>query len=81
MDRATAAPSNMTIEQLEQELLQLPHDVRSRLADVLIRSVDDDIEAQQNAEAKRRYEAYLRGEIEAYDLDEALENLRKKLFG
>jgi hypothetical protein len=81
MEVATASPTGMTLEQLEQELLQLPHDVRSRLADVLSRSVDDDVTAEQNTEARRRYEAYLRGEIEAYPLDEALENIRKKLFG
>jgi hypothetical protein len=81
MDVATASPTEMTLEQLEQELLQLPHDVRSRLADVLTRSVDDDVTAEQNAEARRRYEAYLRGEIEAYPLDEVLENIRKKLLG
>src|ERR1044071_7351021 len=81
MDLATIPANTMTIEELEQELLQLPHDVRSRLADVLTRSVEDDVEVQQNAEARRRYEAYLRGEIEAYDLDEALENLRKKILG
>jgi hypothetical protein len=71
----------MTLQQLEQELLQLPYDIRSRLADVLTRSVDDDIEVQQNAEAKRRYEAYVRGEIEARPLDEALNTIRKKVVG
>ena len=81
MELATAAPREMTLEQLEQELLQLPHDVRSRLADVLTRSVEAEIAAEWSTEARRRYEAYLRGEIEAYDLDEAVDAIRKKLLG
>ena len=71
----------MPVEQLEKELLRLPHDVRSRLADVLTRSVEADIAAEWNAEARRRYDAYLRGEIEAYPLDEVLDALRNQLLG
>ncbi len=81
MQTATIAVPEMTLEQLEQELLQLPPDVRSHLADVLAESVEREVAAAWNAEAKRRYEAYLRGEIEAYPLDEALAELRTKLLG
>lgn len=81
MDVATASPTGMTLEQLEQELLQLPHDVRSRLADVLARSVEAEIAAEWSVEARRRYDAYLRGEIEAYPADEAIDAIRKKLLG
>lgn len=70
----------MTLEQLEQELLQLPPDVRSRLADVLAESVEREVAAAWGAEADRRYQAYLRGEIEAYPAKEALAELRAKLF-
>ena len=81
METATISVPEMTPEQLEQELLQLPPDVRSRLADVLVESVEREVAAAWGAEAKRRYDAYSCGEIEAYPMDEALAELRTKLLG
>lgn len=80
MQTATISVPEMTLEQLEQELLQLPPDVRSRLADVLAESVEREAAAAWDAEADRRYQAYLRGEIKAYPAKEALAELRAKLF-
>ena len=81
MDFATTPTVEMTAEQLEQELLQLPLELRSRLAEALAESVEREVAALWNAEGKRRYNAYLRGEIDAVPLNEALENLREKLLG
>ncbi|MGC8990096.1 MAG: addiction module protein [Verrucomicrobiia bacterium] len=56
---------------LEREALKLPAHERALLADALLGSLDD--EAVRNAEAacaqesEDRYQAFLRGEIEAVD--------------
>ena len=80
MELTTISLTDMTLEQLEQELLQLPREVRSRLADVLTESVEREVAAVWDAEADRRYQAYLRGEIQAYPAKEALAELKAKLF-
>jgi hypothetical protein len=79
MDFATLSPMTIPTEQLEQELLQLPREVRARLAEVLVQSVERDVAAAWDAEAERRYQAYLRGEIDAHPAREALAALRAKL--
>ncbi|HSU17938.1 addiction module protein [Longimicrobium sp.] len=74
----TALHHEMTIplDQLEAELFRLPREERARLADLLAESVEREIAEWWDAESTRRYEAFLRGEIEAVDAREALARLR-----
>ncbi|HET7229431.1 MAG TPA: addiction module protein [Longimicrobium sp.] len=81
MEMATIPAPAMTLEELKEELLRLPPEERFRLTNVLTQSVERERAAAGSIEGKRRYEAYLRGEIEAYPLDEALNELRSKLLG
>ncbi|HEU4558757.1 MAG TPA: addiction module protein [Longimicrobium sp.] len=76
MDLATISPRAMTLDELEQELLQLPPDVQARLAEVLTNNVKRHYEAVWNEEAERRHQAYLRGELEAIPAEEVLAQVR-----
>lgn len=78
----TALHHEMTIppDQLEAELLRLPREERARLAAILAASIESEVAERWNRESARRYEAYLRGEIDAVDAEEALAKLREK-FG
>jgi putative addiction module component (TIGR02574 family) len=71
----------MTIEQLEAEVLKLPRSVRAHLAERLISSLDEDTEIEQawEAEAERRYQEYLSGEVELVSAEEALSQIRVEL--
>ena len=71
----------MTIEQLEAEALKLPREVRARLAEVLISSLDEDSEIERawEKEAEERYQRYLAGEEGAASATEALSELRSEL--
>jgi len=70
-----------SIEQLEAEVLNLPAADRSRLAERLLTSLeeDDEIMAAWGAEAERRADAFERGEIEAADFEEAMARARARL--
>ena len=70
-----------SIEQLEAEILNLPAADRSRLAERLLMSLeeDDEIMAAWRAEAERRADAFERGEIEAADFEEAMARARARL--
>lgn len=71
----------MTVEQLEAEALKLPRGVRAHLAERLISSLDEDSEVEQawEAEAERRYQQYLAGEMESVPASEALAEIRADL--
>jgi Putative addiction module component len=79
MQLAAISRSTMTLEELEQELLQLPPEVRSHLAEVLAQSVRQHYADVWDEEAERRYQAYLRGELEAIPAEEVLAEVRAKL--
>ena len=70
-----------SIEQLEAAILNLPAADRSRLAERLLMSLeeDDEIMAAWRAEAERRADAFERGEIEAADFEEAMARARARL--
>ncbi len=72
---------DMTIEQVEAEVLKLPRPVRARLAEALISSLDEDSEIEQawEDEAERRYQRYLNGEEEAIPAEQALAEIRAEL--
>lgn len=69
------------IEQLEAEVLNLPAADRSRLAERLLMSLeeDDEIMAAWTDEAERRADAFARGEIEAADFEEIMVRARAGL--
>lgn len=71
----------MTIEQVEAEVLKLPRQVRARLAEALISSLDEDSEMEQAWEdvAENRYQRYLAGEEEAIPAAQALAEIRAEL--
>lgn len=70
---------NMTLETIEEAAKQLGVKERAALAHTLLKGLDDgvdeDVEALWIAEAERRYDAYLRGEIEALPGDEVMARL------
>ncbi|HEX8905761.1 MAG TPA: addiction module protein [Longimicrobiaceae bacterium] len=67
------------LDQLEKELLQLPRDVRARLADVLAESVEKEVAAAWDEEIGRRLDAYERGELKTIPAEEVLAELRARL--
>lgn len=69
-----------SIEQLEAEVLNLPAADRSRLAERLLTSLeeDDEIMAAWVDEAERRADAFERGEIEAADFEEVMVRARAR---
>ena len=79
----TALHHEMTIppDQLEAGLLRLPREERIRLAALLVESIEREAAAAWDAESTRRFEAYLRGDIEAVDAEEALAGLRARFCG
>jgi putative addiction module component (TIGR02574 family) len=76
----------MTIEQLEQQLLELPPDERARLAKRLIESLDPEsgdidevaIERAWKVEIERRIEAMDRGEVEMIPAEAAIARIRER---
>lgn len=72
----------MTIEQLEEEILNLPATTRARLAKRLISSLDEEgeIDREWTREVQRRDEEVRSGEVETQPLEDALESVRER-FG
>lgn len=68
-------------EDVEAAALQLPPTERTRLAERLLVSLDEDDEmlAAWVEEAGRRGDAYERGEMEAIDFDESIARLKARL--
>jgi putative addiction module component (TIGR02574 family) len=70
-------------DQLEMQARQLSVEERAKLAHTLIEELDSEVEANLedlwNAEAQRRYEAYLKGEIGSRRGDEVMNNARSRL--
>lgn len=72
----------MSVEQLEAEILKLPRDIRARLAERLISSLDDDLDIERAwvAESEERYQRHLEGKEESHSVDAVLAKLREE-FG
>ena len=71
------------LRKLSAELAQLTATERAELARTLIDSLDDESEADVEqlwiAEAHRRYDAYLRGEIASTPAEEVFARIRRTL--
>ena len=73
----------MAFEELEKQARSLSREEKATLARILIEELDtaSDPNAEQLwlEEAQSRYDAFLRGEIEARDGDEVMQRARKRL--
>ena len=71
------------LDELEKQSRLLTAQEKATLARILIEGLDQsqdrDVEQVWVAEAQRRYQAYLRGEIEAHDGDEVMTRTRNRL--
>ena len=71
------------LDELEKQSRLLTAEEKATLARILIEGLDPsqdrDVEQVWIAEAERRYQAYLRGEIEAHDGDEVMTRTRNRL--
>lgn len=72
---------NSSLEDIEAAAFQLTRGERARLAEHLLMSLeeDDEILIAWVEEAKRRADAYERGEMEAIDFDEAIAQARARI--
>ena len=68
-----------------KKALELPMESKADLVELLLNSILEDdrserkkIDAAWAEEAKDRFEAYLRGEIKAYPMEEVMAKLRKR---
>ena len=71
----------MSVDELTAEILKLPRDVRARLAEVLIDSLDEEssIENAWIEEAEQRYERYATGDRRTEPVQHVLAKIRQKL--
>jgi hypothetical protein len=71
------------LEELKKQTRLLTAQEKAMLARILIEeldaSTDSTVEQLRVAESQRRYQAYLRGEIEAYTGDEVMTRARNRL--
>ena len=71
------------LDELEKQSRLLTAQEKATLARILIEGLDPsqdrDVEQVWITEAQRRYQAYLRGEIEAHDGDEVMTRARNRL--
>jgi len=72
-----------TVEQLVSQAMTLPGELRARLAELLVESLDADdfgaIERAWNLEAKRRRDEVRAGKVEPISGDEALQDVRNSI--
>jgi hypothetical protein len=70
-------------DELERQAKLLPLKQKAELARILISeletSVDADVERLWVEEAQRRYDAYLRGELESSDGEDVMRRVRSRL--
>jgi hypothetical protein len=73
----------MTVDQIEKEALALPSEVRARLADRLVQSLEaaevNRIDKLWVAEAKRRREEVRQGQVQTIPGPEGLARVRRSL--
>ena len=71
------------LDELEKQSRLLTVEEKATLARILIDGLDSsqerDVEQLWVAEAQRRYQAYLKGEIEAHPGDEVMRRVRNRL--
>ena len=76
-------PMSSLLEQLVEQSRLLTTQEKATLARILIEGLDassnNNVELLWVAESKRRYQAYLRGEIEAISGEEVMTQARNKL--
>jgi len=74
---------SLVYEEIEQSAGQLTIGQKAALAQTLLKDLDqeeaEDVEDLWIAEAEQRYEAYLRGEMEALPGDEVMARVRYRL--
>ena len=72
-----------SFDDIEKQARSLPFKEKAALARLLIEdldtSVDHDVERLWVEEARRRYDAYLKGELEALAGDEVMNRARQRL--
>lgn len=72
-----------SFDDIEKQARSLPFKEKAALARLLIEdldtSVDHDVERLWVEEARRRYDAYLKGELEALPGDEVMNRARQRL--
>jgi putative addiction module component (TIGR02574 family) len=74
-----------TTKAIFKKALELPLESRTDLVELLLNSIlEEDLNAQKKidkawaAEARDRFDAYLRGEIQAHPMDEVTKTLKKR---
>ena len=74
-----------TTEALFKKALQLPLESRADLVELLLNSIQEDehssrqkIDKAWAKEARARFDAFLRGEIKAYPMNDVMAELRKR---
>lgn len=71
----------LTVDELESELRRQPREVQNYLAEVLLDTLDDDADVDDDAieaEAHRRAMEMVSGEVEGVDADEVIAQLRAR---
>lgn len=71
----------LTVEELESELRNQPREVQNYLAEVLLDTLDEDEELEDDAieaEAHRRAMEMASGDVEGVDADEVIAGLRAR---
>jgi putative addiction module component (TIGR02574 family) len=73
----------MDLDELELEAMKLPSRARAHLAEVLIASLDEDVDAEHERvwaeEAERRFREIQEGQVQTRPADEVLARLRAAL--
>jgi len=72
----------LTPEELQAELLRLPIDIRARLAEALLQSLDEaesDLDRAWAAEAQRRYEELQSGAVSSIPSNDVFARARARL--
>lgn len=71
----------MSVQELEAELLKLPSHERTRLAEALIASLDEDDEIARAwaEEAERRYEELRSGAVQGIPAEDVFTRMRARL--
>ena len=72
-----------TFEEIKKQTLLLPKKEKAELAAVLIEDLNEnsetDVEELWRQEIRSRYEAYKRGELQAYPVEDVLARIREEI--
>jgi hypothetical protein len=81
--RSEEVPMSLSLEELEDQVLKLKLEARAALAEKLLRSLEDVTEAENEqlwlAEAKRRHQQLLRGDVQTRDGEAVLQRAAAEL--